>query len=101
MQFAILPVIVALAGLASAAAAATEDQGAALARRQSNANRPVPAGACCVANTSLKQDFCTVNGQQGKCVPSGSANCKHPSRRALSSLTWPHGQTDTMQAVTV
>ncbi|KAK8135566.1 hypothetical protein PG984_003506 [Apiospora sp. TS-2023a] len=73
MQFAILPVIVALAGLASAAA--TEDQSAALDRRQSNANRPVPSGSCCVANTSLKQDFCTVNGQQGKCVPSGSANC--------------------------
>ena len=41
-----------------------------------NAGRPVPNGACCVAATSLKQDVCTINGAQGRCVPSGSANCK-------------------------
>ncbi|KAF1961938.1 hypothetical protein CC80DRAFT_488320 [Byssothecium circinans] len=40
-----------------------------------NAGRPVPDGACCVANTSLKQDVCTLNGASGRCVPSGSANC--------------------------
>ncbi|KAK3342262.1 hypothetical protein B0H65DRAFT_467758 [Neurospora tetraspora] len=40
-----------------------------------NANRPVPNGACCVANTSLKQDICKVNGQSGKCVPAGVNNC--------------------------
>ncbi|KAK6849375.1 hypothetical protein PG995_013208 [Apiospora arundinis] len=74
MQFIFTTVIVALAGFASATTL-MEDQAANLARRQSNANRPVPSGSCCVANTSLKQDFCNVNGQQGKCVPSGSANC--------------------------
>lgn len=41
-----------------------------------NAGRPVPNGACCVANTSLKQDVCNVNGQSGRCVPSGANNCK-------------------------
>ncbi|KAK1774977.1 hypothetical protein QBC45DRAFT_21577 [Copromyces sp. CBS 386.78] len=40
-----------------------------------NANRPVPNGSCCVGNTSLKQDICRVNGQQGKCVPANTANC--------------------------
>ncbi|ORY09026.1 hypothetical protein BCR34DRAFT_541463 [Clohesyomyces aquaticus] len=40
-----------------------------------NANRPVPNGACCTPNTSLKQDVCNVNGSTGRCVPSGSANC--------------------------
>ncbi|KAF3052068.1 hypothetical protein E8E11_007589 [Didymella keratinophila] len=40
-----------------------------------NAGRPVPNGACCVANTSLKQDVCNVNGQSGRCVPSGTNNC--------------------------
>ncbi|KAF2641002.1 hypothetical protein P280DRAFT_489505 [Massarina eburnea CBS 473.64] len=40
-----------------------------------NAGRPVPSGACCTANTSLKQDVCTLNGASGRCVPSGSANC--------------------------
>lgn len=42
-----------------------------------NANRPVPTGACCVANTSLRQDVCTDGtGASGRCVPSGSAGCK-------------------------
>lgn len=98
MQFTILPVIVALAGLASAAD--TEDQSSALDRRQSNANRPVPSGSCCVANTSLKQDFCNVNGQQGKCVPSGSANCKPPStklsRPSKSTRYWKLTRRDTI-----
>ncbi|EUC41050.1 hypothetical protein COCMIDRAFT_107234 [Bipolaris oryzae ATCC 44560] len=40
-----------------------------------NANRPVPNGACCVANTSLKQDVCNVNGQTGRCVPDNINNC--------------------------
>ncbi|KAF2274518.1 uncharacterized protein EI97DRAFT_422154 [Westerdykella ornata] len=40
-----------------------------------NANRPVPTGNCCVANTSLKQDVCFVNGQSGRCVPSASRGC--------------------------
>lgn len=42
-----------------------------------NANRPVPTGACCVANTSLRQDVCTdAAGASGRCVPSGSAGCE-------------------------
>lgn len=40
-----------------------------------NANRPVPEGACCVSNTSLKQDVCFVNGQSGRCVPSPVNGC--------------------------
>ncbi|KAK3402386.1 hypothetical protein B0T20DRAFT_346193 [Sordaria brevicollis] len=40
-----------------------------------NANRPVPNGACCVANTSLKQDVCRVNGRQGRCVPAAVNGC--------------------------
>ncbi|EAA31117.1 hypothetical protein GE21DRAFT_8606 [Neurospora crassa] len=40
-----------------------------------NAGRPVPNGGCCVANTSLKQDVCKVNGQSGRCVPAGVNNC--------------------------
>lgn len=41
-----------------------------------NANRPVPSGACCTPNTSLKQDVCNVNGQAGRCVPSAANNCQ-------------------------
>lgn len=41
-----------------------------------NAGRPVPNGKCCTPNTSLKQDVCNVNGQTGRCVPSGVNNCK-------------------------
>jgi hypothetical protein len=41
-----------------------------------NAGRPVPNGACCTPNTSLKQDVCNVNGQSGRCVPSGANGCK-------------------------
>lgn len=41
-----------------------------------NANRPVPNGACCTPNTSLKQDVCNVNGQSGRCVPSAANGCK-------------------------
>lgn len=42
-----------------------------------NAGRPVATGACCVANTSLRQDVCTdASGASGRCVPSGSAGCK-------------------------
>jgi hypothetical protein len=44
-----------------------------------NAGRPVPNGACCTPNTSLKQDVCNVNGQSGRCVPSGANGCKYPN----------------------
>jgi hypothetical protein len=42
-----------------------------------NAGRPVPNGACCAANASLKQDVCNVNGQTGRCVPDNINNCKY------------------------
>lgn len=53
-----------------------------------NANRPVPTGACCVANTSLRQDVCKDgSGASGRCVPSGSANCMlSPSSPSLPFL---------------
>ena len=41
-----------------------------------NVNRPVPTGNCCIANTSLKEDVCNVDGQSGRCVPDGSKGCK-------------------------
>jgi hypothetical protein len=66
MKFTISAVVLALSALATAM-----PQGA-------NANRPVPEGACCVANTSLKQDVCTVNGVSGRCVPDSINNCKSP-----------------------
>jgi hypothetical protein len=40
-----------------------------------NANRPIPTGACCVSNTSLKQDVCNINGKVGRCVPANTAGC--------------------------
>ncbi|KAK0710224.1 hypothetical protein B0T26DRAFT_861501 [Lasiosphaeria miniovina] len=46
-----------------------------LERQNANNGRPVSNGACCIANTSKKQDVCTVNGQQGKCVPANTAGC--------------------------
>jgi hypothetical protein len=83
MRFSAVFAAIALAASASAATIEGKDtlssRSQILVERQgagSNANRPVPDGACCVANTNLKQDFCTVNGQQGKCVPASSAGCK-------------------------
>ncbi|KAK3380802.1 hypothetical protein B0H63DRAFT_523543 [Podospora didyma] len=46
-----------------------------LERQNANNGRPVANGACCIAATSKKQDVCTVNGAQGKCVPANTANC--------------------------
>lgn len=48
-----------------------------------NNGRPVANGACCVANTSLKQDVCNVNGQTGRCVPSGANNCTYYKRHIV------------------
>lgn len=62
MQFTIYTIL----SLATFAMAAPSPQ---------NAGRPVATGACCVANTSLKQDVCNVNGQSGRCVPSAANNC--------------------------
>ncbi|OLN84937.1 hypothetical protein CCHL11_04037 [Colletotrichum chlorophyti] len=83
MKFPIQAAIVALAAALTANAAAIEDPASAAIRRDvlllerqgANANRPVPSGSCCVANTSLKQDVCNVNGQTGRCVPAGVNNC--------------------------
>ncbi|EMD92282.1 hypothetical protein COCC4DRAFT_48195 [Bipolaris maydis ATCC 48331] len=63
MHFTTSAIILALSALAAAM-----PQGA-------NANRPVPTGACCIANTSLKEDVCNVNGQSGRCVPDDINNC--------------------------
>lgn len=73
MKFTISALILALA---SSALASPTPQGV-------NANRPVPAGACCVANTSLKQDVCNVNGQSGRCVPANTNGCKFMSMRSI------------------
>ena len=64
MKFTTTAIILAISSLADAM-----PQGA-------YANRPVPTGSCCVANTSLKQDVCNVNGQSGRCVPDNNNNCK-------------------------
>ncbi|KAK0386440.1 hypothetical protein NLU13_6277 [Sarocladium strictum] len=72
MQFSLAAVVLGLAAIASAVPTTTS--GFKVVVRQ-NQNRPVPQGACCVANTSLKQDACTTqNGSQGRCVPGGN-NC--------------------------
>ncbi|KAI6381331.1 hypothetical protein MCOR25_001263 [Pyricularia grisea] len=81
MKFSIASTFVTLLAVASAATVETPEQSLdrravlLMERQGANANRPVPEGSCCVANTSLKQDVCRVNGQSGRCVPSGSANC--------------------------
>lgn len=42
-----------------------------------NGNRPHATGACCVPNSSLKEDVCTTAaGAVGKCVPANTAGCK-------------------------
>ncbi|KNG46087.1 hypothetical protein DDE82_004969 [Stemphylium lycopersici] len=63
MKFTTTAIVLAISALAAA-----RPQGA-------NDNRPVPEGTCCVANTSLKQDVCTVNGVSGRCVPDNINNC--------------------------
>ncbi|KAL2060645.1 hypothetical protein VTL71DRAFT_9286 [Oculimacula yallundae] len=68
MQFSIAATFFAFLAVASGMAIESRQAGA-------NANRPVPNGACCVPNTSLKQDVCNVNGQTGRCVPAGVNNC--------------------------
>ncbi|KAK4160724.1 hypothetical protein QBC43DRAFT_111987 [Cladorrhinum sp. PSN259] len=70
MQFSLTTIVLAMAAVA---AAMPQGNGAAIQARQ-NGNRPVPNGTCCVANTSVKQDSCVINGQQGRCVPGGN-NC--------------------------
>ncbi|GJC81918.1 hypothetical protein ColLi_04756 [Colletotrichum liriopes] len=83
MKFTLQSAVLALTFALQASAAAVEDPSMAAVRRNTllmerqgaNANRPVPNGACCVANTSLKQDVCNVNGQTGRCVPDSINNC--------------------------
>jgi hypothetical protein len=46
--------------------------------RQVNSGRPVATGACCIANTSKKQDVCTkADGTSGKCAPANTAGCEY------------------------
>ncbi|KAH8204854.1 hypothetical protein TruAng_001043 [Truncatella angustata] len=82
MQYSVLTVLIGLVAISSAAVADVEGvrnvaRDSIIVDRQSgNGNRPSPVGACCVANTSLKQDACTAtDGTQGRCVPGGNA-CK-------------------------
>ncbi|KAL0943738.1 uncharacterized protein CTRU02_201625 [Colletotrichum truncatum] len=83
MKFSIQTALLAIVAATGVSAAAVEDPAMAAVRRNTilmerqgaNANRPVPNGACCVANTSLKQDVCNVNGQTGRCVPDSVNNC--------------------------
>ncbi|KAH6724246.1 hypothetical protein BKA61DRAFT_535728 [Leptodontidium sp. MPI-SDFR-AT-0119] len=64
MQFSIATMILALSALSTASV---------IVERQ-NGGRVVPTGACCVANTSVKQDTCTTAaGAAGRCVPGGNA----------------------------
>jgi len=85
MQFTISTILLALVA-ATSAISVESPQMAAIRRdvldleaRGVNGNRPVATGACCVANTSLKEDICTTaTGAAGKCVPEGQfANCKN------------------------
>ncbi|KAK3332863.1 hypothetical protein B0T19DRAFT_483028 [Cercophora scortea] len=81
MKFSLAAVLVTLVSIANAVA--IEEPGMSAVRREVlllerqgvNAGRPVANGACCIAATSKKQDVCTVNGAQGKCVPANTANC--------------------------
>ncbi|KAH6648419.1 hypothetical protein BKA67DRAFT_661396 [Truncatella angustata] len=80
MQYSVLTVLIGLVAISSAAVADVEGvrnvaRDSIIVDRQSgNGNRPSPVGACCVANTSLKQDACTAtDGTQGRCVPGGNA----------------------------
>lgn len=80
MQFSLVTILLGLA--ATSSALITDAEGVRHIARDSvvvarqNAGRPTPSGACCVANTSLKQDTCTAtDGTQGRCVPGGNP-CK-------------------------
>ncbi|KAJ0334516.1 hypothetical protein COL5a_000575 [Colletotrichum fioriniae] len=84
MKFTLQTALFALTMAIGASAAAVEDPTSAAARRDvllmerqgANANRPVPNGACCVANTSLKQDVCNVNGGSSlTCIEDSRLDC--------------------------
>lgn len=66
MQFSIATALFSLLAVSSAATVFSDGLEA----------RQAANGACCIANKSLKQDACTVNGAAGKCVPGGPAACK-------------------------
>ncbi|KAK7186894.1 hypothetical protein DPSP01_007082 [Paraphaeosphaeria sporulosa] len=65
MQFSITALLFGLVAISSAASVGVSSIDA----------RQAANGACCIANKSLKQDACTVNGAAGKCVPGGPAQC--------------------------
>lgn len=75
MRFSVTASVFALFTLATAVVPFNENRS--LEARQ-NAGRPVPSGACCTPNTSLKQDVCNVSGSTGRCVPGDAkgTNCK-------------------------
>jgi hypothetical protein len=74
MQFSITAVLFGL--VAISAAAITDVEGVYSVARSEIETRQAANGNCCIANKSLKQDACTVNGAAGKCVPGGPAACK-------------------------
>ncbi|KAK1979192.1 hypothetical protein LZ30DRAFT_690847 [Colletotrichum cereale] len=77
MQFSLATVLLGFAAVACASVTDVEGirnaaRDTVLVDRQAgNGNRPTPNGQCCVAKTSLKQDSCTINGAEGRCVPGG------------------------------
>ncbi|KAK8101141.1 uncharacterized protein PG998_007452 [Apiospora kogelbergensis] len=73
MQFSFTAVLFGLVAVSSAAIADVE--GVRNVAREELETRQAANGACCIANKSLKQDACTVNGAAGKCVPGGPAQC--------------------------
>lgn len=74
MQFSITAVLFGLIAISSAAI--TDVEGVRNTARADIETRQAASGDCCIANKSLKQDACTVNGAAGKCVPGGPAACK-------------------------
>jgi hypothetical protein len=77
MQFSITAALFGFIALSSAAI--TDVEGVYSVSRSVLETRQAANGACCIANQSLKQDACTVNGAAGKCVPGGPAACtSHP-----------------------
>ncbi|EUC50691.1 hypothetical protein COCMIDRAFT_81284 [Bipolaris oryzae ATCC 44560] len=73
MQFSITALLFGLVAISSAAI--TDVEGVRNTPRNVIETRQVPNGQCCFPNQSLKQQPCTVNGADGKCVPGGPGAC--------------------------
>jgi len=77
MQFSsLLITLFAATALALPNQTPARDESAVVFDRAVNAGRPVATGACCIANTSKKQDVCTKDdGTAGVCAPANTAGC--------------------------